>query len=267
MRRILLATTLLALAISPASAKMEVDKIEACYGRLGPVRKTLEFYPYDEVFFNFTVQGAKADDEGKVDIELAWKVLDEKGKEVLAKKGAMKGLIAFGSGSFPASVSFALPEPVIAGEYTVQVTVKDNLSGDTANFEKKLKLKASEFAIVSPQFFRDAGYTIAAPPGGTVGELLNFRVWTIGFDRSQGKIDNEITVQVLDKDKKELLPKPLKYAAEKDDPKIVKDLPALDFGGSFMLTKAGEFTLRVTITDRISKKTATWEAPLKVNAP
>ena len=79
-------------------------------------------------------------------------------------------------------------------------------------------MKATAFAIVSPQFFHDAGCTIPAPAGGIVGEQLHFRLWTIGFDRSQGKLDNEMTVQVLDKDKKEMLQKPLRLVAEKDDP-------------------------------------------------
>jgi hypothetical protein len=267
MSRTLLAAALLALAASPALAKLEVEKVEACHGRLGPVRKTLDFYPYDEVVFRFTVTGARADDDGKLDLELAWKLLDDRGKEALAKKRALKGQIVFGSDSFPESVSVLLPEPVIAGDYTLKVTIKDNLSGDETGFEKKLHLKATEFAIVSPQFFHDGAYTVPAPAGGVVGEQLHFRLWTIGFDRSQGKIDNEMTVQVLDKANKELLPKPLRLAAEQEDPKIVRDLPALDFGGSLVLTRAGEFTLRVTVTDRNSKKTATFESPLKVTAP
>jgi hypothetical protein len=267
MRRILMATTVFVLAASPALAKLEVEKVEACHGKLGPVRKSLDFYPYDEVWFRFTVTGAKADDEGKVDFDLGWKLLDDKGKDVLSKKLPVKGPLTFGTDSFPGYVSFMLPEPVLAGEYVLKVTVKDNVASEETGFEKKLHLKATEYAVVSPQFFHDAAYTVPAPAGGVVGQQLHFRLLVIGFDRSQGKIDNEMSVQVLDKDKKELLPKPLRLVAEKDDEKVVKELPALDFGGFVVLTKAGEFTLRITVTDRNSKKTATWEAPLKVTAP
>jgi hypothetical protein len=267
MRRVLLAAALLALAASPASAKLEVEKVEACHGRLGPVRKSLDFYPFDEVWFRFAVTGARADDEGKVDVEVTWKLLDDRGKEVLAKKLPAKGPLTFGTDSFPAYVSFSLTEPAPAGEYLLKVSVKDNLSSDETAFEKKLTLKATEYAVVSPQFFHDAGYTVPAPAGGVVGEQLHFRLLVIGFDRAGGKIDNELTVQVLDKSGKELTPKPLRMTAQKDDEKVVKELPALDFGGWVVLTKAGEFTLRVTVTDNHTKKSATWEAPLKVTAP
>lgn len=267
MSRILLAAPLLVLTASPASAKLEIDKIEACYGLLGPVRKTTDFYPNKRMWFRFTIKGAKVDDEGKIDVELTCKLFDANGKEVQSKTYPAKGPLAFGSDSFPSFVNFFAPETAVAGEHTLKVTEKDKLSGEEASFEKKLNLKATEFAIVSPEFFHDAGCTLSAPAGGVVGDQLHFRVWVIGFDRSQGKIDNEMTVQVLDKDKKELMPRPLRMVAEQDDPKIVKELPALDLSGRVMLNKAGEFTLRVTVTDRNSKKTATFEAPLKVTAP
>ncbi len=268
MRRVLLATILLALAAAPASAKLEIEKIEPCYGRLGPVRKTLDFYPYDEVYFRFTVTGARADDDGKLDVEISRVLLDDKGKEVVAKKSfGLKGQLTFGNDSFPGSVSISLPEPAIAGDYTLKVTVKDNLASDETGFERKMKLKATEYAIISPELFHDAGHVVPAAAGGTVGQQLHFRLYTIGFDRSQGKIDSEMTVQVLDKDKKELLPKPLRVIAEKDDEKVVKELPALDFSGWVVLTKAGEFTLRIKVTDRISKQTATFEVLLKVTPP
>ncbi len=268
MRRALLATAVLVLAASPAFAKLEVEKIEACYGQLGPARKSLDIYPYDEIGFRFTVTGARADDEGRADVEVGYKVLDDKGKEVQSKAGAsLKGPLTFGTDSFPAFVALRLAEPIVAGEYALRVTVKDKVSSDETGFERKLHLKATEFAIVSQQFFHDAASTVPAPAGGVVGQQLHFRLLVVGFDRSAGKLDEELVVRVFDKDKKELTPKPLRMAAQKDDEKLAKELPAIDFSGWVVLTKAGEFTLQISVTDNNSKRTATWEAPLKVTAP
>jgi hypothetical protein len=264
--RILLSVVLLALVAAPASAKLEIDKIEASHGRLGPLRKNLDFYPYDEVVVRFLVTGAKSD-EGQVDIDLSWQLLDSANKVVLDKKVASKGHLAFGSESFPASVAVLLTEPATAGEYTLKVTVADHLGGESARFERTLNLKATEFAIVSPKFSYDEAGMVPAPAGGVLGQALHFKVFTVGFDRSQGKLDNEMTVQVLDRAGKELLPKPLRVTAEKDDAKLVKELPVLDFSGFLVLTKTGEFTLKITVTDRNSRKTATFETPLKVTTP
>src|SRR5690349_10380516 len=65
MRRTLLAAAVLVLAAGPASAKLELKDIKAVYGDLGPERKSLEYYAYDEVLFRFRVTGAKADKDGK----------------------------------------------------------------------------------------------------------------------------------------------------------------------------------------------------------
>jgi hypothetical protein len=267
MTRTCLALSVLAIAVAPALAKPEIEKIEACYGRLGPVRKTLDFYPYDEVTFRFVVTGAKVDAEGSVDVEVSWTLLDDNGKEVQAKKLPSKGPLALGGDSFPASVSIVIPEPAVAGAYTLKVRVKDNLAGEETGFERKLNLKATQFAIVSPQFFADAARTAPAPAGGLVGQFLHFRLWVIGFDRSQGQIDSEMTVQVLDKARKEMLPKPLRVVAQNNDAKVVKEVPFLDFSGSLALSRVGEYTVRISVTDRNSKKTATFETPLHVTAP
>jgi hypothetical protein len=268
MTRIVFAALLLALAASPALAKLEIEKVEACYGRLGPVRKSLDIYPYDEIGFRFNVTGAKADDEGAVDVEQVWRVLDDKGKDVFPpKNSALKGPLTFGTDSFSTYVSAWLRETAVGREHTLKVTVKDKLTSEEAGFEKTLKVLPPEHAVVSPQFFHDAARTVPAPAGGVVGQQLQFHLLVIGFDRSQGKLDEELTVRVLDKDKKELSPKPLRITAQKADEKLVKELPAIDFSGWIMLTKPGEFTLSFTATDRNTKKTAGWEVPLKVTAP
>jgi hypothetical protein len=266
MRRGLLATMLLILAVSPAFGKFGVEKIEACHGKLGPVRKTLEFYPYDEIVFRFTLTGAKADD-GTLDVGCTWSLFDDKGKEVLSEKPPFKGSLAFGIDALPYSLGFYLPETASPGEYALKVTLKDNVSGEETRFERKLKLKATEFAIVSPQFFYDAKFTVPAPVGGVVGQQLHYRLWIIGFDRAGGKVVNDMTVEVFDKDNKVVQSKPVHFRVEDDDEKRVKESPTLGFNGWMGLSKPGEFTLRITVTDRNSKKTATFEAPLKVMAP
>jgi hypothetical protein len=142
MSRILLSVVFLVLVAAPASAKLEIDKIDASHGRLGPLRKNLDFYPYDEVVVRFLVTGAKSD-EGQVDIDLSWQLLDAAGKVVLDKKVASKGHLAFGAESFPASVAVLLTDPAPPGEYTLKVTVADHLGGESARFERTLNLKAT----------------------------------------------------------------------------------------------------------------------------
>src|SRR2546425_5628641 len=80
MARFWLAAALLILSAHSAQAKLGIESIQATYGPLGPERKTLDIYPFDELFFRFTVTGAKPDAEGKVDASVVMQVLDGTGK-------------------------------------------------------------------------------------------------------------------------------------------------------------------------------------------
>jgi hypothetical protein len=268
MSRLFVAAGLLMLMVSPAFAKLEITDVEACYGPLGPVRTVLEYHPYDSLCFRFMIRGSKTNDEERCDAEMMWRLLDSTGKEVVLRRLPAKARPAFGNDSFPQSLVIPVPETIVPGEYVFQMTYKDNDTGEETSFEKKVQLKQIEFAIVSPCFFHDSVHITEAPARGVVGENLFFRLGAIGFERSsRGSIDVEMTAQVLDQDKKPMLTKPIKVTTANENGEEVRDATQLILSGGFMLTKAGDFTLHITVTDRIGKKTTTFEAPLKVTAP
>ena len=147
------------------------------------------------------------------------------------------------------------------------VIVTDKLSKGSASFQRKLTAREKEFALVAPQFFYDADAKVPAPAGGLVGQTLHLRLKAVDFDRSQGKIDTEMKMQVLDSLGRETMPKPLLVALKTDDPREVQKVATLDFKTSLALNRAGKFSLRITVTDRLGKKTARFETPLQVTAP
>jgi hypothetical protein len=267
MFRSILTLALLILTARPALAKLEIDKVEACYSLFGPVRRTTDFYPNEKVYYRFVVRGVKTDGEGKADVDLTTKLFDPDRKEVLSQRIPSKGAISFGSESFPAYVFVFAPETAAPGEYTLKVTERDNLAGEETGFERKLSLKPTQFAVVSPEFFHDSDHKVQAPVGSALGQPLFFRMSCIGFDRSQGKIDTEMVAQAFDKDNKPVLSKPITVVVASADEQAVREAKTADFRAGFHLMKPGEFTLRITVTDRIGKKTAIFEAPLKVTAP
>jgi hypothetical protein len=128
-------------------------------------------------------------------------------------------------------------------------------------FQRRAALTAQRPTAIS-----NSSHSRYAPAGGIVGQQLHCFLWIIGFDRS-GKVATDITWEVFDKDKKPLQSKPVLFSVEDDDEKRYKESPTIPFSVWAGLTKPGEFTLRITATDRNSKKTATLEAPLKVTAP
>jgi hypothetical protein len=266
MVRILLAAAVLIVSTASAQAKLGIDNIQATYGRLGPERKSLDLYRYDELFFRFTVTGAKPDAEGKVDGSVLLQVLDGAGKVLGENRIPAKGILALGGNSFPFAVS--LPsEQLPLGKYTVKITVRDNLSEESATFQRKVTVKALDFKIVNLQFSRDADGKIAAPGAGAVGETLYFSYRVIGFDNSLGKIHIDMTMQVLDAEGKDVLPHAFTNDYRQDDAAVAKKYGYLSFPNNLFLNRVGKFTLRITAADRLGKKSTTFEVPIQVTAP
>lgn len=267
MRRACLPAVVWLVVTTQAHAELKIENIQATQGPLGPVRKSLDCYAYDEVFFRYVVTGAKVDDAGKVDSELAIKLTNSGGKVLFHNTGPITGVLALGGGSFPGNAQVTLSEEFPPGKYTLTVTVKDHLASQEAVFRRELNLKATEFAIVTPRFHYDADGQVPAPVGGLTGQTLRFNLRGIGFDRTQGKIDTEMQVQVFDAQGRGLMPRPIQASIRTTDADVVKQAPHLTFRGEMALNRSGDFTLRVTVTDTVGKKTATFESPLRVTAP
>ncbi len=255
------------LTLPAADAKLEIQDVKAVHGPLGPERKSLDVYPGDALVVRYTVTGVRADAEGKVDVVKTVRLLDAAGKELLKQEQPLKGLLPLGGGRFQDVANLNIGDRVAPGDYTLSVAVKDNLSSQTASFERKVVCKEAAFAIVAPQFFYDADNKITAAAGGFAGQTLFFRLLVIGFDRTRARLEHEMTVQVLDAQKQEMLPKPISAEFKSEDAETIKKAVSLTFRGNLVLNRAGEFTLRITVTDRLAKKSTVFEAPLRVTAP
>lgn len=257
----------LALGTATAQAKLDIQNVEAAYGLFGPPRSALDLYPHDEVLFRFLVTGAQVDAEGKIDARLTLKLTDSAGKVLLQERNPLKGTLALGGQAFSGNARLNVGERLPPGEYTFTVTVEDALSGEAASFQRQLTAKPHGFKIVAPQFFFDADGKVAAPAGGVVGQTLHFRLRAIGFSRDQDKIHTAMNVQVFDAEGRETMPKPITAELRTEDAAVVPKVTSLNFNGNLALNRAGQFTLRITLTDRLGKQTATFEAPLRVTAP
>ena len=63
------------------------------------------------------------------------------------------------------------------------------------------------------------------------------------------------------------VPKPIRAAIHNEKPEEVKQITTIRFTGQLVLHRAGDFVLRVTVTDKMAKKKTTFEAPLRVTPP
>lgn len=265
MTRIGLAAAALLLATAAAQAKLEILDIQAAYGALGPERKSLDVYPSDEIFFRFTVRGATLDADGRVDALIAMKLTNAQGDVLLHQENPLRVNLSLGGDSFPANARLALGERPTPGEYILTITITDKRSSEKASFQRTITCKPSEFVLVAPEFSYDPEGKLPAPGRGVVGQLLYFRLRAIGIDRTQEKIDTAMSVQVLDAAGKEVLPRPITAEVKNDDAQVVRKVTSVTYRAQLLLNRPGDFTIRVSITDRIAQKTAHFEAPLHVS--
>lgn len=257
------------LALAPARAKLEVAKVEAVHGMLGPERKSADIYPLDEVFFRYQVTGAKTDAEGKTDVEATMKLVNPNGKKVHEEKATVQRVLSLGGGAYTAYAVLTVPAPEKAppGEYTLSVEIRDRIGMESARFDRKFRIKAPEFQIIVPRFSHDPDGKVPAAVGGMVGETIHFKLRVIGFDKSKKRVQATLTVRVVGEDGKEVTDKPRLIKAELNSPEEAAKATQVNFNGLLYLNRPGNFTLRLSVHDDIADKTTTFEAPLKVTAP
>ncbi|MEX2119143.1 MAG: hypothetical protein WD847_06005 [Pirellulales bacterium] len=249
-----------------AQAELKLGEIQASHGPLGPQRETLDVFPHDELFFRFMISGAKVSDQGEASPSVTIKVLEKDGSELFSDTTPVTGVLALGGNELPGTAAVELGDQLPPGTYTLEVIVKDTLSGEEANFRREFQFKKAQFAIVSPRFAYDAEYKVAAPAGGITSQTLFFRLKAIGFDRSQDRIDAEMQVQVLDGNDQPMMPQPIKATLVNEDPNVVKQAPFLTFSGQMVLNRAGDFKLRISVLDKVSGQETQFETPLRVTA-
>lgn len=265
-RLVLSGVAALVMAI-PAWAKLEIANIRASYGPIGPDRKDqtkIEVYPGEQLYLRYNVVGVGVDDKGNVKGAYQVKVLDSDGKVQLDDKSPVQGILALGGATIPgtARVQFSLTTP--PGKYRVLVSFTDSIHEETVSFEREVTLKPAAFVVINPEFFHDQQGKIPSPPGGYVNQSLFFRAQLIGFDKSQKKIRTKMSLQVLDKNGKEVMPKPLVASAGTNDADEVEKATSLTYNGNLRLNRAGDFIVRIVFTDEVAKKETKIEVPIKV---
>jgi hypothetical protein len=265
--RFLLAVWLLPVIAVAAPAKPDLRDIQAAHGLLGPERKSNEYVAGDEVYYRFTIKGAQTDAEGRLRGELRLTLTDAKGKELLKRESPIQEVPVLGAESIPGQAVWTLGIEFPAGEYESTVEFHDLVAKESASFKRKFTVKPLEFALVRVRFHHDSAERVPARAGGTVGQELALKLQAIGFDKTQGEIDVEMEIQVFDMQGKPVMAKPLRATVHNEKPAEVKAIDRITFSGVLTLNRAGDFVLRVTVSDTVGKKKSQFETPLRVTAP
>lgn len=267
MARSILAFVVVFLWGATAHAKLGIGVIQAAYGPLGAERHSLEYYPGDEIVFRYMLTGVNTNAKGEADVGIVVQVVDSAGKILLDRTFPTKGVVALGGGSVPGTATATLGASMKRGKYTLRVKAKDNLSGETASFQRDVKLIETAFTTVSQRFFMDDEGRVPGPAGGVVGQTLYFRFGLIGFNRSKGRVETRMDLEVLDEGGKQVLARPLKSTYRTEDRRLTQQISQVNFKGSFVLNRSGNFNLKFTFTDVGGGQNSVFEVPIRVTNP
>jgi hypothetical protein len=89
----------------------------------------------------------------------------------------------------------------------------------------------------------------------------------IGFDRSRGKIDVNLAVRILDPGTRRVISAPIQFDESTSDANDVRQATDVTFWGDMWLNQAGDFLLRLEVTDRMTNKSVALETPMHVANP
>ncbi len=252
------------LLVTPATADLEFENIEASYGPLGPKRDSLNVMPGEQIYFRYILKNIQTDDDGRVSGELRIS-LSAKGKVLLDKTSEISGRLIFGGAVLPGNASIGLGLDTPPGDYLLKVTATDKLNKSSATFERTIVCRRAAFSLVRLRFSYDKEGKIPAGAGGTVGQRLFIKAVAVGFRRQNGKVNVSSELIMTDKAGKKLMPQPIRSEIKEDE--RGDKIRTIQFSNFVVLNRVGDFRVIITARDKLANESFRFAAPIRVVAP
>lgn len=242
---------------APAQAgELKVSNVRSTYGFLGSTRKDKDLLPGDVLALAFDVENLTVKPDGLISFSQGVELI-KKGKpkpEFKRDPEDVQTVNTLGGTTMPSVAFTAIGVDTPEGEYTFKVTIKDRGSkpAKTVVVEETFRVKKVELGFVQMRFINDQ--LGAAPPIGVPGQHVHLHYALVGYTLDSKKNPNlTIEMQVLDKDDKPTLEKPLlKGDIVKDSatPGLMLFTPAV-----IHFNRVGKFKARLKATDNLTKTT------------
>jgi hypothetical protein len=260
--------TTLVLAASLSTAPHDVGaltltNVRATYGPHGIARGDNKLLPGDHLFLSFEIEGITLDPNGKALYSMATEVSDSKNKMLFKQDPRdLEAVGTLGGGILPAFAQIDTPLTQSAGDYTVKVTVTDRANKKSQTLSQVFQVQPAGFGIARLTTTTDPEGRFARSVFG-VGDTLWLNYSLVGFARDKTSTQPDLTVEcrVLDDKGQPTMAKPFEGAINKDLP---SNSPGAPVQFQLSLNRTGKFTVELTATDKIAKKTATLKFPLTV---
>lgn len=259
------------------NGQLKLSNARFTYGVLGQERKDTSFLPGDVAVLTFNIEGLKVAADGSVRFSLGFELTSKtkNGVKTWYKKDAEEVSVTntLGGGRRTEFATANIGADTPPGEYTMTVTVADlAANSQPVTLRRSFTVKAPQFGIVRPSFMyidmnaRNPGPPQIAPPLSVPGKhmLLDFAV--IGFVmKGDNTEEPNLSVKMEVRDRKANAPQvKAKTLSVTQIDEGYKKLRIIPLNLPIQITRAGNFTVDVTVTDNFTKKTDTLSLNLKV---
>jgi hypothetical protein len=255
-------------AAFPQAGQLKLTNVRMTIGELGPKRPDAKLLPGDILFIGYDITGLAINDDGFVKYKMSMEVVDAAGKSIFKQEPReLEDRIQLRGDTIPARAYVTIGLDQDPGNYTCKVTVEDPKSKAKETLSVKFEVLKRDYGIVAVYATHDFNGQISAPTTGFVGQTLFFSVSVVDFQRDpKTKHPNvDLTMQILDEKGAPTLGKPIiETVDEKSITKVDEKDPAFAMRFPLFLSRPGKFTAKFTATDKVAKKSASYELPVTI---
>lgn len=254
-----------ALALAPAQTpgKLTLANLRCTHGLIGPTRANAKFIPGDIVYLGFDIDGVTIGKDGKVVYVMTLEVTDKAGKSRHKVDPTERPDYApLGGGKVPGVAFVVIGVDLEPGEYTVKLTATDAVSKASGSLEYKFEVLKPDLGIVMVHATTDPEGRNPTHTTGYVGQFLWVQFAATGFKRDAAKKNQpDLTFEMITLDDKgtPTLGTPIVLEAKALEEKY----PTCQARMQVPLTRAGKFTVRLTVKDNVAGKSATFDLPIQ----
>jgi len=262
-------TTLAFAALSLAPAQPggpQLTNVRLTVGELGPTRPNNKLLPGDVLYVSYDIEGLAIDADGNAKYSIAMEVLDGANKPIFKQEPKeLTDFVPLRGNKLPARAFVTIGLDQEPGMYTCKVTVTDPKTKAANSLSTKFEVLKKDFGIVAVLTTYDVRSEISAPTTGTVGQTIFIWMTIASFQRdAKTKQPNvEIEYTILDEKGQPTLEKPVKRIQDEKN-SIEADKGAFPVFFPLYMNRPGNFTVRVTATDKVANKKAVYELPVSV---
>jgi hypothetical protein len=244
--------------------ELKLSNIRMTVGELGPPRGNAKLLPGDILFIGYDINGLAIEPDGVAKYKMAMEVADGAGKTIFKQDPReLNDFVPLRGNSIPARAFVTIGLDQDPGNYVCKVTVEDPKSKAKDTLTTKFEVTKRDYGIVAVYTTHDLKGEISAPTTGVVGQtiFIHFSVASFQRDPKTKQPNVEFEFQILDDKGQPTLGKPGSHTQNSG---VDEKEGAFQMRFPLFMSRPGKFTARVTATDKVANKKASYDLPVTV---